>query len=61
VLGKITAVSNAALVRDTSGELLMRRIIQLQDHKYDCKLQSSHFYKMLHLFLNVIPILISSN
>ncbi|KAG2626242.1 hypothetical protein PVAP13_3KG332600 [Panicum virgatum] len=33
VLGKITAVSNAAIVRNTSGDLMMRRIIKLQDHK----------------------------
>jgi hypothetical protein len=34
VLGKIVAVSNAAVVRNTSGDLMMRRIIKLQDLKY---------------------------
>ncbi|KAG2581509.1 hypothetical protein PVAP13_6KG040005 [Panicum virgatum] len=31
VLGKITAVSNPAVVRNTAGDLMMRRIIKLQD------------------------------
>ncbi|CAO2184320.1 unnamed protein product [Urochloa humidicola] len=31
VLGKITAVSNSARVRNTAGDLMMRRIIKLQD------------------------------
>jgi len=34
VLGKITAVSNPAVVRNTAGDLMMRRIIKLQDLRY---------------------------
>jgi replication factor A1 len=34
VLGKIIAVSNPAVVRNTSGDLMMRRIIKLQDLRY---------------------------
>lgn len=33
VIGKITAISNAAVARNTSGDLMMRRLITLQDHK----------------------------
>jgi len=33
VIGKIIAISNAAVVRNTSGDLMMRRLITLQDHK----------------------------
>ncbi|KAG2605195.1 hypothetical protein PVAP13_4NG109819 [Panicum virgatum] len=32
VIGKITAISNAAVARNTSGDLMMRRLITLQDH-----------------------------
>ena len=34
VLGKITAVSNPAVVRNIAGDLMMRRIIKLQDLRY---------------------------
>ena len=34
VLGKITAVSNPTVVRNTAGDLMMRRIIKLQDLRY---------------------------
>jgi len=33
VIGRITAISNAAVARNTSGDLMMRRLITLQDHK----------------------------
>jgi len=61
VLGKITAVSNAAIVRNTSGDLMMRRIIKLQDHKYDFKLLSLFTFQLLVLFLTVTLILRLSN
>ena len=34
VIGRITAISNATVARNTSGDLMMRRLITLQDHKY---------------------------
>ncbi|XP_039820588.1 uncharacterized protein LOC120682675 isoform X3 [Panicum virgatum] len=33
VIGKIIAVSNAAVVRNASGDVTMRRVIKLEDHK----------------------------
>ena len=54
VLGKITAVSNPAVVRNTAGDLMMRRIIKLQDLRY--------IFSPKYLISNIsIPNMITNN